>query len=231
MPGTTDEPSRPAGVSPGTSTDGEAGRPAEPPADGPVKVIDRRWWIHGGTDAGAVDGQPRKPTYLEELERLIAEKDKAIQAHARRYQESAAEFEQVRTRLRRDVDKEVERARRAVLADMLDVADNLDRAVVAASSAAGADQALLKGVQLVRDLLLAKLATYDVRPILSEGQRFDPRLHEAVSVVPVGDPAQDDRIISVIRTGYTVGDDVLRPSSVAVGRWLDPGGEEALGRP
>ena len=47
------------------------------PVDGPVKVIDRRWWTHGET--GAPVEPPRKPTYLEELERQIAEKDQAIQ--------------------------------------------------------------------------------------------------------------------------------------------------------
>jgi hypothetical protein len=84
--------------------------------DGPVKVVDRRWWARG-EHADAEAGPPRKPSDLEELERQIAEKDQAIQTYAQRYREGAAEFEQVRARLRRDLDKEVERARRAVLAD------------------------------------------------------------------------------------------------------------------
>ena len=120
-------------------------------AEEPVKVVDRRWWAQGDTGATAEAGRPRKPNYLEELEQQLAEKDKAIQAHAQRYRESAAEFEQVRARLRRDVDKEVDRARRALLNDMLDVADNLDRAIATGSSAAQGDPALLKGVELVRD--------------------------------------------------------------------------------
>lgn len=186
--------------------------------DGPVKVVDRRWWTHGDTGATAEAGRPRKPSYLEELERQLADKDKAIQAHAQRYRDSAAEFEQVRARLRRDLDKEIDRARRALLTEMLEVADNLDRAIAASASAAPADPGLLKGVELVRDLLLSKLASYQVLRFEDAGAPFDPRRHEAVSLVPVTDPSLDDHVVSVIRPGYTIGDDILRPATVAVGR-------------
>jgi molecular chaperone GrpE len=186
--------------------------------DGPVKVVDRRWWTHGDTGATADAGRPRKPSYLEDLEQQLAEKDKAIQAHAQRYRESAAEFEQVRARLRRDIDKEVERARRALLTDMLDVADNLDRAIAAGVSAPSGDPGLVRGVELVRDLFLSKLASYHVTRFEDDAAPFDPRRHEAVSVVPVTDSALDDHVVSVIRPGYGIGDEVLRPATVAVGR-------------
>jgi molecular chaperone GrpE len=186
------------------------------PVDGPVKVVDRRRWAHG--EPATAEVSSRRPTYVEELERLLAEKDKAIQAHAARYRESAGEFEQVRARLRRDQDKEIERARRTVLADFLDVVDNLDRALAAARDSGPADAPLVKGVELVRDLLLAKLAAYQVRPIPAEGRPFDPRVHEAVSTLPVAAPDQDEQVVGVIRSGYTVGDDVLRPAAVVVGQ-------------
>jgi molecular chaperone GrpE len=185
-------------------------------SDGPVKVVDRRWWAHG--DTGAPAAAPRKPSYLEELERQLAEKDKAIQAHAARYRESAAEFDQVRARLRRDVDKEIDRARRAILLDFLDVADNLDRAIASARPEGSGDAALLKGVELVRDLLLAKLAGYGVTPVVSEGAPFDPRIHEAVSLVPVTDASRDDVVVGEVRKGYRIGEETLRPAGVVVGK-------------
>jgi molecular chaperone GrpE len=186
--------------------------------DGPVKVVDRRWWTQGEAGGASDAGRPRKPSYVEELEQQLAEKDKAIQAHAQRYRDSSAEFEQVRARLRRDIDKEVERARRALLTDMLDVADNLDRAIAAGISAGSGDPSLVRGVELVRDLFLSKLASYQVARFQDEGAPFDPRRHEAVSIVPVTDPSLDDHVVSVIRPGYHIGDDVLRPATVAVGR-------------
>lgn len=185
--------------------------------DEPVKVVDRRRWA-GGEAAGGPDAPLRKPTYVEELERQLAEKDKAIQAHAARYRDSATEFEQVRARLRRDLDKEIERARRAILADTLEVVDNLERALIAARAASTADLALVRGVEMVRDLLLAKLASYGVKPIAAEGEEFDPRLHEAVTVVAVTEPGQDEHVVGVVRGGYTIGEDILRPAGVVVGR-------------
>ncbi len=184
--------------------------------DGPVKVVDRRRWAHG--ESATEDLSSRKPSYVEDLERLLAEKDKAIQAHAARYRESAGEFDQVRARLRRDMDKEIERARRAVLADFLEVVDNLDRALSAARDSSSSDAALVKGVELVRDLLLAKLGSYGVRPIAAEGQPFDPHVHEAVSILPVAEPEQDETVVGMVRAGYMVGEDVLRPAAVVVGR-------------
>jgi molecular chaperone GrpE len=183
------------------------------PVDGPVKVIDRRWWIHGESDAQPAP--PRKPTYLEELERQIAEKDQAIQTYATKYRESAAEFDQVRARLRRDLDRDIERARRALLADFLEVADNLDRALAAAP--AGADEAFVRGVDLVRQLLLARYAAHGVTPMEAEGQPFDPARHDAVSLVEVADPAQDEVVQAVVKKGYLIGDEVLRPATVVVG--------------
>ena len=98
------------------------------------------------------------------------------------------------------------------------MADNLDRAIAAGASGAPGDTGLLKGVELVRDLLLSKLASYQVQRFQDEGVPFDPRRHEAVSIVPVTDPALDDHVVSVICPGYGIGDDVLRPATVAVGR-------------
>ncbi len=183
------------------------------PADGPVKVVDRRWWSHG--ESGAAAAPPRKPTYIEELERQIAEKDQAIQTYATKYREGAAEFDQVRARLRRDLDRDIERARRALLADFLEVADNLDRALAAAP--AGADEAFVRGVDLVRQLLLARYAAHGVTPMEAEGQPFDPARHDAVSLVEVADPAQDEVVQAMVKKGYLIGDEVLRPATVVVG--------------
>ena len=50
------------------------------------------------------------------------------------------------------------------------------------------------------------------------GQKFDPVRHEALAMVPVADPALDGRVIDVMREGYLIGDDTLRPAGVAVGK-------------
>lgn len=187
----------------------------------PVKVIDRRWWANQEPSSGTerASSSSLKPTYVEELEQKLADKDKQLQDAIARYRGAAAEFEESRLRLRREIGKDIERGRREILTDLLDVADNLDRAVDAArSNAADRADTLLQGVEMVKRQFLAKLEGFGVTRIQSEGQRFDPALHEAISAVPAATPDQDGVVVGVIRHGYRIGDDVLRPASVAVAK-------------
>jgi molecular chaperone GrpE len=185
----------------------------------PVKVVDRRWWARGEQPGGEAAGVPSlKPTYVEELERKLAEKDRLVQEYLSKYRAAAHEFEDARARMRKELAKDAERSRREVLVSLLDVVDNLDRAIDAARDAGASNDALLQGVEMVRQQFLAKLEGFDVRRLASEGAVFDPALHEAVTTVPAADPSQDGRIVGVIRHGYRIGDDVLRPALVAVAK-------------
>ena len=186
----------------------------------PVKVVDRRWWANqeNANTAAATAAPSLKPTYVEELEQKLAEKDKQLQDAIARYRGASAEFDESRLRIRREIAKDIERGRREILADLLDVVDNLDRALDAARSNTAPDRidTLLQGVELVRRQFLAKLEGFGVKRIESEGQKFDTALHDAVSAVPAATPDQDGTIVGVVRHGYRNGDDVLRPAAVAV---------------
>jgi len=196
------------------------------PPEGDIRIVDKRWWAKepaGDGDAGRQDdGRSDKPAYVQELEQRLAAKDEELRATIARYREANGEFEQARARMRRDVAKEVERGKRAILADLLDVLDNLDRALDAAR-ATSTPGPLLQGVDLVRAQFLAKLEALGVRPVEALHQAFDPTRHEAATVVPVADPAQDGVVVGVIRQGYAIGDDVLRPAVVAVAKFTSEG--------
>jgi molecular chaperone GrpE len=185
--------------------------------DIPVKVVDRRWWARGDDGTDAEPSAASKPTYVEDLERQLAEKDRIAQEFIAKYRQAAAEFEESRVRLRREIGKDVERGRREILADLLDVVDNLDRALEAARQSPSPD-ALLQGVEMVQRQFLAKLEGFGVRRIDVAGASFDPSVHEAVSTVPAQSDDQEGRVVGVVRHGYTIGDDVLRPASVAVAK-------------
>lgn len=181
----------------------------------PVKVVDRRWWARE-KDAAAEDPRGSKPSYVEELERRLAEAEKQAQEYLGKYRQSAQEFEDARARMRKELAKDAERSRREVLISLLEVVDNLDRALDAAKGSAA--DPLLQGVDMVRQQFLAKLEAFGVKRIESQGAIFDPRLHEAVTTVEAPDPDADGRIVGVITHGYRIGDDVLRPALVAVGQ-------------
>jgi molecular chaperone GrpE len=101
------------------------------------------------------------------------------------------------------------------------VLDNLDRAIDATKSTASAD-AVLQGVDMVRRQFLAKLEGFGVRPIdVIPGGAFDPALHEAVTAVPATNGADDGHVVGLVRRGYRIHDDVLRPAAVAVAKAVE----------
>jgi molecular chaperone GrpE len=181
----------------------------------PVKVVDRRWWARE-KDAGGDEPRASKPSYVEELERRLADAEKQAQEYLGKYRQSAQEFEDARARMRKELAKDAERSRREVLISLLEVVDNLDRAIDAAQGTAATP--LLQGVDMVRQQFLAKLEGFGVKRIESQNAPFDPRFHEAVTTVDASSPDADGRIVGVIAHGYRIGDEVLRPALVAVGQ-------------
>lgn len=182
-------------------------------------VIDRRFWAKEGAGETSAEAEerPKKPSYVEELEAKVALAEKRAEEAVARQREAKLEFEEARARLSRDVGVEVERHRRAMLQELLDVADNLDRAVDGA--AAAKDVATVhQGITLVRDQFMGALGNLGLRRGASLGIPFDPTRHEAITTVPVTDPALDNQVLGVIREAYFIGDEVLRVARVAVGR-------------
>jgi molecular chaperone GrpE len=183
-----------------------------------LKVTDRRWWAKGDGNTGApASEEPRlKPTYIEELEARLAAKDAELQQILSKYRGAADEFEQARARLRKEVSKDVERGRRSLLVSFLEILDNLDRALASAGEHRAADP-FVQGVSIVRQQFLLTLDGLGVKRVDPLGQMFDPSAHEAVAGVAAhGLP--DGQIVGVVRPGYLIGDEVLRPAQVAVAR-------------
>ena len=104
---------------------------------------------------------PASPRYVEELEARLAEKDRMLQDYIEQHKSAAGEFEESRARARRDVGKEVERGKRAILVDLLEVVDNLDRAIESAKERASIDM-LVHGVEMVRQQFLQRLEGFGI---------------------------------------------------------------------
>jgi molecular chaperone GrpE len=165
----------------------------------------------------------RKPTYIEELEQRLADLTAQLQSITTERRRSLEEFEEVKARIRREAAREVERGRRAVLGALLEVVDNLDRAIAASRDPAGSSPSeavdrVAKGVELVRDQFLDKLEAFGVSRVPALGRPFDALRHEAVSTAPVEHPDQDGVVLIVVKEGYAIGDELLRPASVIVGQ-------------
>ncbi|GLW35403.1 nucleotide exchange factor GrpE [Actinoplanes regularis] len=156
----------------------------------------------------AADGAaPQVHDETAELRAQLAQSDE-------RYRRVVADYDNLRKRMARDVDREREDERARVAARWLPVLDNLELALQHAT----ADPAsIVSGLEAVRQQALAVLADlgYPLRADLNEP--FDPNRHEAVAVLPATD-AEPGTILQVIRPGYGTDERPLRPASVVVAK-------------
>lgn len=197
------------------------------PQEPVINVQDKRFSARQDDEAAAEEEAPKKPSYVQELENKLAEKEQRLADTLRQYKEALDEFENAKARLRRDVGKEIEAGKRSILTDLLDVVDNLERAV--GSDGSQDAKALLNGVTMVRDQFLAKLQGLGVTRFEALQAPFDPSRCEAVSMVPVTDKTQDGVVVGVIRDCYLINGETLRHGMVAVGKGPDDVPEKAAG--
>ncbi|MBS1252522.1 MAG: Protein GrpE [Anaerolineales bacterium] len=150
---------------------------------------------------------------VEEFERELAEARRKADEHHDKYLRAVAELENVRKRLEKTYQSRVTQARRDLLRKILDVADNLERALGTAEG--GGD--IVDGVDLTYRQLQRLLSEQGVEPIEAVGQPFDPMKHEAVSAVPTNG-VEDETVVAEELRGYTHQDELLRPSRVYVAK-------------
>ncbi|HEX5602640.1 MAG TPA: nucleotide exchange factor GrpE [Pyrinomonadaceae bacterium] len=187
-----------------------------------LRVTDRRrvYLDDQGTERGnAETEQPSlKPSYVEELEARTKTAEKQVQ-------EVQARFDQLRLQLQRETDETRQRLNRSAderaasekakfVASLLPALDNLNRA---AASGDAPREAILEGIRSIATTFEAALTSAGVEPIQSVGEEFNPELHEAVDTEETGSE-MDGKVIEEYSRGFRMGDRLLRPARVKVGR-------------
>jgi molecular chaperone GrpE len=128
--------------------------------------------------------------------------------------------------LRRRTEREIADARAYAVTnfarDMLNVADNVRRAIEsvpgeAGDQAEGAFKGLIEGIDLTERDLLKTLERHGVKKLDPQGQKFDPNLHQAMFEVPNPD-VPNGTVVQVVQSGYVIGERVLRPALVGVAK-------------
>jgi molecular chaperone GrpE len=135
---------------------------------------------------------------------------------------SLAEMENLRKRTAREIVDSRQYAVTSFARDMLNVADNLKRAIAAvpAELRTGdnkAVKAFLDGVEVTERGLEQTLSKFGVKTIDAKGEKFNPEFHQAMYEVESSD-VPPGAVADVVQTGYVIGDRVLRPAMVAVAK-------------
>lgn len=129
-------------------------------------------------------------------------------------QRTAAEFDNYRKRVARERTDWQRDILARFLQDFLPAFDDLDR-TIAESEKNSTVETICTGVKLARENLWKTLEKAGVQEIKAAQQKFDPRYHEALSILPMPDK-EPNTIIEVFQPGYSINDFVLRPARVVV---------------
>jgi len=134
----------------------------------------------------------------------------------------AAEMENLRRRTAREIKDAKSYAISGFARDMLQVSDNLQRALSAVPEQAEAAsdnglKTLVEGVELTERAMLSTLERHGVRKLEPMGQKFDPNFHQAMYEVPNTD-VPNNTVVDVVQPGYVIGDRMLRPAMVGVSK-------------
>jgi molecular chaperone GrpE len=163
------------------------------------------------TAAGADGAEAPQPTAEEQVAEM---KDRLLR--------TLAEMENLRGRTAREVEDTRKYAVTGFARDVLEVADNLGRALASVpQEARETDEAvknLMLGVEMTQRSLLTALEKHKVRRVAPQkGDRFDPNLHQAMFEVPT-DQHAPGTVAEVMQDGYVIADRLLRPALVGVAK-------------
>lgn len=143
---------------------------------------------------------------LAEFEAVSRERDQYLDSLRR----LKAEFDNSRKRQERERSRILESASEKLVQELLPVLDNLDRALESEGD-------IREGVQATRGQLAEVLANEGLLPVASDGQPFDPNVHEAVMGQP-SDEHEEGTVLQTFQRGYLLNGRAIRPAKVVVAK-------------
>jgi molecular chaperone GrpE len=172
----------------------------------------------GRAEAVAPEQAPAEGTgSMEEMRALVTHYKREAEHNWQQFLHAAADLENYKKQAVRQRDEAVQRVRHSLLNVVLDVVDNLERALEHRTS--GDEGAILEGIRMTHRRVMDLLQNMGVVPMKAAGKPFDPRCHEAIDVVSHRDLGVDpDTVAAEIQRGYMLGGEVLRPARVRVAK-------------
>ena len=152
-----------------------------------------------------------------ECRQLLAKREEELKEAQEKVLRLAAELENTRKRLEREKAEGIAYANESILRQLIEVIDNLERAIDHGEKDGNCDEGLLDGVRMTHKSFIDVLARFGAAPFESVGTVFDPNRHEAVMQEPTSD-YPDMTVTREFQKGYTLRDRLLRPARVGVAR-------------
>ncbi|MFF2481619.1 nucleotide exchange factor GrpE [Paenibacillus sp. NPDC058071] len=172
---------------------------------------------HNEIKEEAVDLEQEQETVQEEqaqAEPRLEELEKLAEENQQRYLRAQADFDNFRRRTMKEKEELAQYASMKLIGQLLPVVDNFERAV-AAASAAGDYDSLVKGVDMIFRQLDQTLQQEGLKVMETVGEPFNPEYHQAIMTVESEEHAEGI-IVEEVQKGYILKEKVLRPAMVKV---------------
>ncbi|MEX2515452.1 MAG: nucleotide exchange factor GrpE [Gammaproteobacteria bacterium] len=172
--------------------------------------------LTGDVETAAADSDTgaSESTASDDLQQALEAAEAKASEHWNHLLRVQAEMENLRKRTSRDIENAHKFALERFVNELLPVVDSLELGIVNAGDEAGS---LREGMELTLKMLRDVLAKFGVVQIDPVGEKFNPELHEAVSMQENGDVASG-HVIAVMQKGYSLNERLVRPAMVAVAR-------------
>ncbi len=161
---------------------------------------------------------------IEELETELSELQARLRAVSAAYQQKQDEIAATKSRLERQAAVKEELRRGEVVGTLFEPVENLRRSLDAAKRGASTEDTV-EGLKIVLHQFMDSFGKLGLEEVPGQGSRFDPNLHEALTLVPVTDPSLDQVVMEVFSAGYRIGSRLITPAKVIVGNYQEPAGE------
>lgn len=154
---------------------------------------------------------------IEQLRKALEEERARANEYLASWQRVQADFSNFKKRAEKEKEEVTKFANAELVASLLPVIDDLERALDNASGKL-AGLTWVDGIRLIYRKLLSILEAYGLSAIEAEGKDFDPSLHEAV----LYEEGEEGKVLAELQKGYKFHDRVIRPAMVKVGKGNAP---------
>ena len=160
-----------------------------------------------------VDGENKIESMMKDLEKAQQDaadaRDKLIRSHA--------DIENLRRRHQRELENAHKYSIDKFASELLGVMDSLELGIQAARAEDANMEKIVEGSELTLKMFLQMFEKFSIEPVNPEGQKFDPEVHQAMSMQPV-EGVEANQVVAVMQKGYKIADRLLRPAMVMVSK-------------
>ncbi len=167
-----------------------------------------------GDEKKTIEAQSSHVESEVELAKAFKEEREKSESYLKRLKYLQADFENYRKRMEKTLIEVVRMSKEKVISGLLGAFDELELAVRVGNETEN-KQALIEGVEMTLKKMQAALTQEGLVRIEALGEAFNPDLHEVAEKVPT-DKYDENTIVEEVRTGYMLGDKVIRPSVVKI---------------